>query len=393
VTLTVAMSAGERSGDALAADVAAALKRRRPDVELVGVTGPRMRSAGVRTLADVDELSVMGLFEVARHVPRLAALRRRLRRDIVAARADGFVGFDAPDFHLGLARSLRRTGVPTMQVVAPSVWAWRRYRIPKIARSVDRLLTLFPFEPALFLETGPDARFIGHPLADALPMTPDRRAARGELGVEPDETVVALLPGSRGGEIARHAGLVLELAARLAAERRCRMLLLLADAGDIARFASAAGVDPAEFGVDVVVGRTRQGLTAADAAVAASGTVTLEALLCRTPMVVFYRLPAATYRLARALRLVRSRHVSLPNVLAGAELVPERIQHEATCERLLADLRGWLDDARRRDAFAETAAAIHRRLAAGAAEAAAAEILELVGGQTARDRLASERPG
>lgn len=377
MTLRIALSVGERSGDALAADVAAALKQRHPTIELIGVTGPRMRSAGVATLADVDELSVMGLFEVARHVPRLAALRSRLRRGIVAARADGFVGFDAPDFHLGLARSLRRRGLPTMQVVAPSVWAWRRYRVAKIARSVDRLLTLFPFEPALFSETGLEARFIGHPLADTLPLAPDRDAARDCLGLAGDETVVALLPGSRGGEIARHGPLLHKLAGRLARERGCRPLLLLADAADADRFERAAGADPKAAGIRVVAGRTRAGLAACDAAVAASGTVTLEALLCRAPMVVFYRLPEATYRLARALRLVRSRYVSLPNVLADEALVPERLQHEATVDRLLADLGAWLDDPTRVRAFVQRCEQIHRDLAVGAADAAATEILEM----------------
>lgn len=383
--MRVALSVGERSGDELAADVAAALLRRRPDAELIGVTGPRMRAAGVATLADVDELGVMGLFEVVRHLPRLAALRRRLRRDVLAAGVDAFVGVDAPDFHLGLARSLRRAGLPTAQVVAPSVWAWRRYRIAKIARSVDRLLTLFPFEPALFRTTGLDARFIGHPLADALPLVPDRQAARAALDLGPARPVVALLPGSRGGEIARHAHLLHELAGRLADERGARTLLLLADPADAGRFERAAGADPASLGMQVVVGRTRLGLTAADAAVAASGTVTLEALLCRVPTVVFYRLPAATYRFARALRLVRSRYVSLPNVLAGEALVPERIQHAATPERLLADLCGWLDDPVRVRAFSKRAAAIHCELAAGAAAAAADRIIELAGGRAGAD--------
>jgi lipid-A-disaccharide synthase len=377
VTLRVALSVGERSGDELGAGIAAALRRREPGIELSGVTGPRMRAAGVATLADVDELGVMGLFEVVRHLPRLHRLRRGLRRAMLDAGIDAFVGVDAPDFNLGLARSLRRAGVATVQVVAPSVWAWRRYRIPKIARSLDRLLTLFPFEPALFDGTGLDAQFIGHPLADALPLDPDRGAARRALGLGADDIVIALLPGSRGGEIARHAPILVELARRLGARRSCRMLLLLADEADRERFGAAAGRDPAEAGLEVVAGRTRAGLTAADVAVAASGTVTLEALLCGVPMVVFYRLPAATYGLARALRLVKSRHVSLPNVLADEALVPERLQHDATPERLLADVEAWLDDPSRAAAYRERAAAIHARLTRSAAERAAERIIEL----------------
>ena len=377
MSLKIALSVGERSGDELAAAIAEALRRRRPDIELIGVAGPRMREAGVQPLADVDELGVMGLFEVIRHVPRLYRLRRRLRQRILAAGVDAFVGVDSPDFNLGLARSLRRAGVVTAQVVAPSVWAWRPYRIPKIARSLDRLLTLFPFEPALFQHTGLDARFIGHPLADALTMTPDRSAARSALGVGPDETMVALLPGSRGGEIARHASMLARLGELLQARRDCRIVLLLADESDRGRFTAAAGKDPADTGMTVLCARTREGLVAADAAAAASGTVTLEGLLCRTPMVVFYRLPAATYRLARTLNLVKSRYVSLPNVLADEALLPERIQQDATPERLADDVESWLAAPERMRAYGARADAIHRQLAKRAAESAARQILDL----------------
>ena len=377
MTLTIALSVGERSGDELAGAIAEALRRRRPDIELIGVAGPRMRSAGVLPLADVDDLGVMGLFEVIRHVPRLFRLRRRLRQRILSAGVAAFVGVDSPDFNLGLARSLRRAGVATAQVVAPSVWAWRPYRIPKIARSLDRLLTLFPFEPALFRETGLDARFIGHPLADAMTTAPDRSAARDELEIGQEETLVALLPGSRAGEIARHAPILADLAGRLRARRDCRIALLLADEADRERFAAAAGRDPGALGMTVLCARTRQGLVAADVAAAASGTVTLEGLLCRTPMVVFYRLPAATYRLARTLKLVKSRYVSLPNVLAGEALLPERLQQDATPERLVEDLVAWLEAPDRIRAYQARADAIHRKLANRAAESAAQQILDL----------------
>jgi lipid-A-disaccharide synthase len=377
VTLRIALSVGERSGDELAGAIAEALRRRRPDIELIGVAGPRMRKAGVQPLADVDDLGVMGLFEVIRHVPRLYRLRRRLRQRILSAGVDAFVGVDSPDFNLGLARSLRRAGVATSQVVAPSVWAWRRYRIPKVARSLDRLLTLFPFETALFEDTGLDARFIGHPMADALVQAPDRSAARDALEIGQTETVVALLPGSRGGEIARHAPMLVDLGARLRARRNCRVALLLADEADRERFAAAAGRDPAASAMTVVCGRTRLGLVAADVAAAASGTVTLEGLLCRTPMVVFYRLPAASYRLARALKLVKSRYVSLPNVLADEALLPERIQHDATPARIAEDVEAWLEAPERMSAYRARAEAIHQQLAQGAAESAAWQILDL----------------
>ena len=375
MTTRLAFAAGERSGDDLGAAVAAEILRLAPDIESSGVTGARMEASGVERTAGIDELDVMGLFEVLGHVPRLFRLRRALVKTFIERGVTGFVGFDAPDFNLGLARALRRRGVRTIQVVAPSVWAWRAYRAARIARSLDLMLTLFPFEPELFQRAGLNAQFIGHPLADALPLSPDRAAARHHLGLGSDRPVIAMLPGSRPGEIRRHAALVADAAERLAAEQGAETLLLLAEEQHRTLFAQAAGRDPVEAGMRVISGQTRRGLTASDLALAASGTVTLEALLAKTPLVVFYRLAGSTYQLARALRLVKSRWISLPNVLAGAELVPERIQHEATADRLVADARAWLDDPPGRKRYGEVALQIHRQLARGAATNAAEAIL------------------
>lgn len=379
MTPRLAVAAGERSGDDLGAAVAAEILRMAPDSDLFGVTGPGMDAVGVERVAGIDELDVMGLFEVLRHVPRLFRFRRALARSFLERRAGAFVGFDAPDFNIGLARALKKRGVRAVQVVAPSVWAWRAYRVARIARSLDLLLTLFPFEPEIFRRAGLNAQFIGHPLADALPLAPDRAAARDRLGLDRDRPVIAMLPGSRPGEIQRHAAVVADAAERLASERGAELLLLLAEERHGALFARAAGRDPAESGMRVVCGETRTGLTAADLALAASGTVTLEALLAKTPLVVFYRLAGSTYQLARALRLVKSRWISLPNVLAGSELVPERIQHEASADRLVADALAWLDDSQRRERYRETALDIHRRLARGAATNAAEAILREFG--------------
>lgn len=384
MNLKLAVSAGERSGDDLGAAVAREVLRLAPESELFGVTGPRMSAEGVESVASIDALNVMGLFEVLRHVPRLFRFRRALAGSFLDRRAAGFVGFDAPDFNIGLARTLKRKGVRTIQVVAPSVWAWRSYRVARIARSLDLLLTLFPFEPELFRSAGLNAQFIGHPLADELPLSPDRAEARSGLGLEAGRPVIALLPGSRPGEIQRHAAIVATAAERLSAEDGVQTVLLLAEERHLALFAEAAGRDPAECGMRAVVGATRQGLAAADLALAASGTVTLEALLAKTPMVVFYRLAGSTYRFARGLRLVKSRWISLPNVLAASDLVPERIQHEATAERLVSDARAWLDDEPRRRSFTDTAQHIHRQLARGAAANAAEAIVHAVGGMRLR---------
>lgn len=373
------LSAGETSGDALGGALAGALRQRLGDPVLSGVTGPEMRAAGVESIETIDALDVMGLFEVIGHLPRLVRLRRSLRTTIRDRRPRAFVGIDAPDFNLGLARGLKRDGIPTAHLVAPSVWAWRGYRVKKIARSLDLLLTLFPFEPDCFAGTGLDCRFVGHPLADALPQSPDRAAARRALDLPADRPIIALLPGSRGGEIGRHAALLAETAARVDRDRPdVELVVLLARQDQREAFCNAAGARAVE-NLRIVTDRTRTGLTAADVALAASGTVTLEALLTRTPMVIYYRLPAATYAMARALRLVRSAHVGLPNILAGRELVPERIQSEATPERLASDVVRWLDDAPRRDAFRATADELHATLARGAADRAAEALIERFG--------------
>jgi len=375
--LRLALAAGEASGDALAAAIGVELRARLGAIALEGICGERMLTAGIEPCAGIDELGVMGLVEVLGHLPRLARLRRGLRAHWQGTGIDAFIGVDAPDFNLGLARALKRRGITTVQVVAPTVWAWRPWRRRRVAASVDLLLTLFPFEPDCFGETGLDVRFIGHPLADAMPMAPDRDAARATLGIAPGARVVALLPGSRAGEIARHGKLLADTAGRLRAHVD-ELLLPLASAADLERFAAAAGGAPAAFGLRAVVADTGRALLAADVAVAASGTVTLEALLAHTPIVVYYRLAAATYRFARLLRLVRSQWIALPNILAGRELVPERIQHEARPERLAADAMAWLDDAGRRADYVGAAREIHRRLARGAAVGAARAIAEKV---------------
>lgn len=369
------LSAGETSGDHLAGAIAEKMLEYDPALRLAGVAGPHMRSAGVEPWYRTDELSIMGLSEVLRHLPRVYRLRRDLGQRVLAARPRAFIGVDAPDFNLGLARQLKRNGVFTAQVVSPSVWAWRAGRIPKIARSLDLLLTLFPFEPDLYRATGLDARFIGHPLADEFENVTPAPEIRARLGLDPDKPTVTLLPGSRPGELRRHGRLVLETAHELN-RREGGLQLLLALAEDHHLEHLPAADEWASAGVSIVTGRTRDAIIAADAALAASGTVTLECLLAGTPMVVFYRLASATYHMARMLNLVRSEHVSLPNILAGRKLVPERIQHEAKAETLADDVLAWLDDTAARNEFMETADTIRSQLAQGAAARAAEVILE-----------------
>ena len=375
--MRLVLSAGEASGDQIAADLARALKARLPELEMAGLAGPRMQSAGVIPWYGLDALNVMGLTEVVAHLPRLVRLRRDYRQRILAWQPDAFISIDAPDFNLGLARQLRRRGLTTIHYVSPSVWAWRARRIGKIARSLDLLLTLFPFEPELYRPHGLDARFVGHHLADELAELPGREQVRAGLGVAADQVMIALLPGSRGGEIRRHARLLAETATRLRARYPGAMLvMLLARRDDKATVLDLAGNALAEAQVTLVADETRVGLCAADLAIAASGTVTLEAFLVGCPQVVYYRLPAATYWLARLLRLVRTRHVSLPNILCQQNLVPERLQQAATADQLSCDASAWLDQPGRVEAYRALAEDWRQRLGRGAGEQAASAILE-----------------
>ncbi|TVQ35025.1 MAG: lipid-A-disaccharide synthase [Wenzhouxiangella sp.] len=375
--MRLVLSAGEASGDQIAADLALALRQRHPGIELAGLAGPRMQAAGVTPWYGLDALNVMGLTEVISHLPRLVRLRREYRHRILAWQPDAFIGIDAPDFNLGLARQLRRRGLTTIHYVSPSVWAWRAHRIGKIARSLDLLLTLFPFEPELYRPHGLDARFVGHHLADSLSELEDRDSLRDKAGLQPGQPMIALLPGSRDGELQRHAALLGATAKALRARFPHAMLvMLLASKAHKARVLELAGRDLAEAQVTLVANSTRTGLRAADLAIAASGTVTLEAFLVGCPLVVYYRLPPATYWLARTLRLVRSRFVSLPNILSNRELVPERLQDQASAQQLAADAGAWLENPERIAAYRTEAGKWCRQLALGAGDRAASAILE-----------------
>lgn len=372
--MRIALCAGEASGDQLGADLAAGLKARLPDAELAGVVGDAMSARGVHGWHHVDTLSVMGLSEVVIHLPRLIGLRRDLRRQIQNWSPAAFVGIDAPDFNLGLARQLRRRGVFTCQFVSPSVWAWRAYRIGKIARSLDLMLTLFPFEPELYRHAGLDARFVGHPLADVIPMDVPAAPARARLGLSEAGTVVTLLPGSRSGELRRHARLIAATITMLGKSQTgvTPVIALAAETHRGVLLEAAPELDHTR----IVCGDTRTAIAAADGVIAASGTVTLECLLLKRPMVVFYRLAPATYTTARLLRLVKSHWIALPNILAQRSLAPEFIQNQATSANLARALLDRLDDHAARRDYDEAARAIHTRLARNAGDTAAEVLLE-----------------
>ena len=340
MSLRIALVAGEASGDQLGAGLVRELKRLRPDLECEGVAGKAMTRAGCLALADSESLAVMGLVEPLREIPRLLRLRRELIRRWTTHPPAVFVGIDAPDFNLGLELALKRAGIRTVQYVSPSVWAWRQGRLAKIARAVDKVLCLLPFEKAFYDRHGVAADFVGHPLADRLQPGPPDMGLRETLGL-PTGSVVAVLPGSRSSEVARLGPVFAEA---------CRRLL---------------------------DGQAHDAMRSADVVLLASGTAALEAALLGRPIVAAYRLAPLTYALARSLRLVKVRHFTLPNLLTDAPLVPEFLQGGATPAALADALQGLLQDPERRTDIAREFAKLRDQLARGADRLAARAVLEL----------------
>lgn len=370
--LKIALVAGEASGDILGAGLMQAIKARHPDAQFIGVGGPRMQAEGLDSYFPMERLAVMGLVEVLGRLPELLKRRRRLIRTLIDEQPDVFIGIDAPDFNLGVELKLRQAGIRTVHYVSPSVWAWRQKRVLKIQRACDLMLTLFPFEAQFYEAQQVPVCFVGHPLADAIPLEADRAAARAALGLPEQGGVVALLPGSRGGEVERLGSLFLDAAERLRALRPgLRFVLPCANAERRAQLeAMLAG---RELAVSLLDGRSHEALAACDAVLIASGTATLEALLFKRPMVVAYRVAPLTYRILR--RLVKSPYISLPNLLATRLLVPELIQEAATPDALAASLAPLLDDGA---VQTEGFDAIHRTLRRGASARAAEAVLQLL---------------
>jgi lipid-A-disaccharide synthase len=380
----IALVAGETSGDALGAALIEALKLRFPQAEFAGVAGPRMRAAGCAPWFDIESFSVMGLTEVLAHLPRLAKLRSALRQRIVSWRADVFIGVDNKEFNLGLARQLKREGLCTVQYVSPQVWAWRQGRVLTIGESVDLVLCLFPFEPDFYREHGVRAAFVGHPLADQIPLEVDRAAARRELGIDHAARVLAILPGSRRGEVEKLADCFAG-AAELLARRYPKLVSIapMVTPALRAAFAARCAALAPTAAVRMLDGDARRALAAADVVLVASGTATLETALSKRPMVVAYRLGAITAFLLRTLRIVKLPFFSQPNLLAGKALVPEFFQGAATPENLSGALSHWLDHPAEAAKLGQEFEAIHLRLRRGGAERAANEVAELLAARLA----------
>ena len=378
--LRIALVAGEASGDLLGAGLVRELKKRFPDAQFAGIGGPRMLAEGFQAWHESAELAVMGLAEVLRHLPRLLRLRAGLRRRLMDWQPDVFIGIDAPDFNLGLERKLKQAGIRTVHYVSPSVWAWREGRAAKIGRSADRVLCLFPMEPPIYQRHGIDARFVGHPLAEAFEAVPDRRAARERLGLAQDIPVLAVLPGSRQGEIQRLWPTFIN-AARLVTLQMPGLAVAVPAADPACRAAIEAGLAKSQLAnVALYDGQAHDVMVAADVVLLASGTAALEAMLAKRPMVVGYRISALTYRLVMALGMMRVSTYSLPNVLANEPIVPELMQHDCTPENLAESVMLWFRDEDARATLLPRYEHIHAKLRGNADAAAADAVAELLAG-------------
>ncbi|HEY4292459.1 lipid-A-disaccharide synthase [Luteibacter sp.] len=384
----IALIAGEDSGDQLGADLIVALRHRFPGARFVGIGGRRMLTQGFESWYDIRELSVMGFAEVVKHLPRLLRLRRELLAKLLDARPALTIGIDAPDFNLAVERKLKEAGLVTAHYVSPSVWAWREKRAEKIGRSAERVLCLFPMEPPIYAQHGVDARFVGHPLADRFPMVSERDGARDALGLPHDAPVLAVLPGSRPSEIERIGAIFIDAAKRVSgAMPTLRIVVPAANERVHARLASLLQGFPGTPPM-LIDGQAHEAMLAADAVLLASGTATLEAMLAKRPMVVGYRVSPTSYRIAKALRMLKTDVYSLPNILARAcglgreRLVPEFMQDECTPDNLARATLELLADSERRGAIVTAFEYLHQALRGGlegrAADHAAEAVADLL---------------
>ena len=372
----IVVVAGEASGDLHGAGLVEALRRHAPGLAFSGMGGVRMRTVGVRLLADAGETAVVGVSELWEKRRALRAALRTLRGHLAEAGPALLICIDFPDFNLLLARTARRLGIPVCYFISPQVWAWRRGRVRTIRRLVRKMLVLFPFEETLYRAAGVDVAFVGHPLLDALAAVPPRERCREQLGIAEGMNILGLLPGSRAAEIRRHLPLLLEAAGRVRAEESgVAVVLGLSDTAE--RPTVEAAVAGAGVPARVIQGRTHEVMRAADFLMAVSGTVTLEAAVLETPMLITYRLGRLSYWLARL--LVRVPFVGLPNLVADRGIVPELLQHDATPQRLAATALEILRSPARQGTMRAALVDVRRRLGEpGALDRAAREIVRLL---------------
>lgn len=380
---TIALVAGEVSGDILGAGLIRQLKIHYPQARFIGIAGSRMLAEGCESLVDMEELSVMGLAEILKHLPRLLKIRNNMIQTMLREKPDVYIGIDAPDFNLGVELKLKANGIKTIHYVSPSVWAWRQNRIHKIAKATHQVLAFLPFEKAFYDKFNVPCRFVGHTMADAVPLKPNRIEARQRLNLDANQRYLAILVGSRGSEVAFLTEPFLQTALLL--KQRfpdLQFLVPLVNEKRRAQFAAIKAQVAPNLAMHVIDGNARQVLIAADAALLASGTAALEAMLCKSPMVVGYKMKALTYCLAK--RLVKSKYISLPNLLADEMLVPEMIQEECTPALLAEKLAVYFSTEEaaleHRRVLIQRFTDLHRLIQCGADQQAAQAVIDLLEG-------------
>jgi lipid-A-disaccharide synthase len=372
---TVTLVAGEASGDQLGAALINAIRVQNPNIRFTGIGGPLMEAAGMECWWSTDQLSVMGLFEVAQHIPRLLALRKQLVQRVSDLRPAVFIGIDAPDFNLGVEKRLKARAIPVIHYVSPTVWAWRPGRVKTIAKATERVLCLFPFEPGYYSQQPVKADYTGHPLADEISLQVDTLPAREALGLSTGQRCIALLPGSRLGEVEKLSAPMLDAAARLSKRYPDLSFVIPAATELIGNYLESQMSQFPGLNCRVFAGRGKEVISAADVVICASGTATLEVMLINRPMVVCYRLAPMTYRMVKWFKLIKSRFFSLPNILASEELVPELLQQEVNGERIANEVSIWLEHPERCSELKRRFDLLHRQLMTGAAATAATAVL------------------
>jgi lipid-A-disaccharide synthase len=354
------------------------LRQRVPDLEFEGVGGPRMAGEGLSSLYPLERLSVMGLVEVLKHLPELLAIRKALKRHFLTNRPDVFIGVDAPDFNLGLEAYLKKRGIPTVHYVSPTVWAWRSGRVKKIRASIDLMLSIFPFEVEFLREHRVPVAYVGHPLADEIPLHPDAAEARRRLGFPAESRIVALLPGSRMSEVELLAETFLQTAELLRAQLpELHFVVPVVNARTRAAFEAVWRSCAPELPLTLLEDASRDAMLSAEVVLTASGTATLEALLLKRPMVVAYKVNPLTYGIVTSLNLIKTPHIAMANLLAGEALAPEFIQHQATPEALCSALLGLLQQPQRRAEITAAYSEIHQQLQQNSSARAADAVLQL----------------
>ena len=373
--LTIALVAGETSGDILGAGLIRALKKHHPNIKFVGIAGPRMQAEGCQAWYEMEELSVMGIVEVLGRLRRILAIRRDITKRLIDLKPDVFIGIDAPDFNLSLEGKLKQAGIKTIHYVSPSVWAWKQKRVFKIKRNTNLILAFLPFEKAFYDKFDVPCRFIGHKMADDIPLEPDQTAMRQQLGIPVDCQCLALLPGSRHAEVTLLSEPFLK-AAQLLRDKfpDLHIVVPLVNGKRRAEFEQIKAEIAPKLNLQLLDGHAREAMIASNAAILASGTVALECMLAKCPMVVGYKMKAFTFWLAK--KLIKTPYVSLPNILAGKEIVPELLQHDCTPENIANHIVPLLksDNSELKATFL----ALHKQIRCNADEQAAQAVLDVL---------------